>query len=431
MSISRFVLVVLICASPAILLWDGLVTQGIVAGIVALGLAITALVLRPGETGFLISIVRPLMVIAAVPALWIAIQALPLGILAHPIWTSAAQALRSGVPGAISIDPGSTVIALGQYLSMIAIALLSAAVAADRQRAESILFALTTAVAAIALLTLAHDLFLPGAWFTTSARPLAIDCAAVGTIVASAACIRTVDRAKRRHGGSPQSSGPRLAWTLLACGASIVICVAALLVDAPRESLFATGLGLLALASVSIIRRFEFGPLGIAGITLPILGAAILLVAAQPLASGLSVTLAFAEPSSHPLVALNQRMLDDAPLVGTGAGTLAALAPVYREMNDPPAGAAATAAASFTTELGRPMLWLIVAVTAGAIVTLLRASLRRGRDAFYPAMGASCLITQLFLGFTNAGLLGTATSLIMASALGLSFAQSKSRTAHQ
>ena len=123
MSISRFVLVVLICASPAILLWDELITQGIVAGIVALGLAITALVLRPGETGFLISIVRPLIVIAAVPALWIAIQALPFGILAHPIWNSAAQALQSRIIGAISIDPGSTAIALGQYLSMIAIAL--------------------------------------------------------------------------------------------------------------------------------------------------------------------------------------------------------------------------------------------------------------------------------------------------------------------
>ena len=430
MSISRFVLVVLICASPAILLWDGLITQGIVAGIVALGLAITALVLRPGETGFLISIVRPLIVIAAVPALWIAIQALPLGILAHPIWNSAAQALQNRILGAISIDPGSTAIALGQYLSMIAIALLSAAVAADRQRAESILFALTTAVATIALLMLAHDLVFPGAWFAASARPLAIDCAAVGTIVASAACIRTVERAKTRQSG-PQQSVPRLAWTLIACGASVVICAAALLIDATRELLFATGLGLLALASVNVIRRFELGLLGIAGIIVPILGGAILLVAAQPVAHDLSVTLAFAEPSAHPLVALNQRMLDDAPLVGTGAGTLAALAPVYREMDDPPAGSAATTAGSFAIELGRPMLWLIVAVTVGAIVALLRASLRRGRDSFYPAMGASCLITQLLLGFTNAGLLGTATSLIMASALGLSFAQSKSRTVHR
>ena len=33
MSIARFILVALICASPAILLWDGLIVQGVVAGI--------------------------------------------------------------------------------------------------------------------------------------------------------------------------------------------------------------------------------------------------------------------------------------------------------------------------------------------------------------------------------------------------------------
>ena len=430
MSISRLILVILICASPAILLWDGLVTHGIVAGIVALGLAITARALRPGETGFLISVIRPLIVITAVPALWIVIQALPLGILAHPIWSSAAQALQSRIIGAVSIDPGSTTIALGQYLSMVAVALLSAAVAVDRQRAESILFALTTAVASVALLMLAHDLFIPGAWFAASAWSSAIDCVAIGTIVASAACIRTIERAEARQ-RSPQRSVSRLAWTLIACGAAGLICAAALLLDATRELLFATGLGLLALASVNVIRRFELGLLGITGIIVPVLGAVILLVAAQPVERSLNVTLAFAGPLSHPLVALNQRMLDDAPLVGTGAGTLAALAPVYREMGDPPAGSAATTAASFAIELGRPMLWLIVAVTVGVIVMLLRASLRRRRNSFYPAMGGSCLITLLLLAFTDAGILGTVTELIIAAVLGLAFVQSHSRTAQQ
>jgi uncharacterized membrane protein YjjP (DUF1212 family) len=122
-------------------------------------------------------------------------------------------------------------------------------------------------------------------------------------------------------------------------------------------------------------------------------------------------------------------MLDDAPVVGTGAGTFAAVAPIYREMDDPASGSvAATAAGTFAIELGQPMLWLITATTVGFILMLLRASLQRGRDSFYPAMGGSCLITLLLLAFTNAGLLGTATSLIAAAVLGLGFAQSKSRT---
>ena len=74
------------------------------------------------------------------------------------------------------------------------------------------------------------------------------------------------------------------------------------------------------------------------------------------------------------------------------------------------------------------MLWLTVAATVAFIIMLLRASLQRGRDLFYPAMGGGCLITLLLLAFTNAGLLGAATGLIVAATLGLAFAQSQSRT---
>ena len=59
---------------------------------------------------------------------------------------------------------------------------------------------------------------------------------------------------------------------------------------------------------------------------------------------------------------MNERMLEDAPLLGTGAGTFAALAPIYREMDDQSySSTASTAAAAFAIELGRPLLWLIAA----------------------------------------------------------------------
>jgi hypothetical protein len=50
-------------------------------------------------------------------------------------------------------------------------------------------------------------------------------------------------------------------------------------------------------------------------------------------------------------------------------------------------------------------------------------------DSFYPAMAGAALITRLLLAFTNAGSLGNATGLIAAMAVGLGFAESKSRTA--
>jgi hypothetical protein len=417
----RLILVALICASPVILLWDGLIMQGLVAGVVSVALTITARTLRPGETEFLISIVRPLVVVAAIPALWVLVQVLPLGVLAHPIWKSAETALGHPVAGTISVDPGASVIALGQYLSMIAVTFLSAAVAVDRERAEWILFALTTAVTTIALISLTHDLFVP-------ARVQAIDCVGMGTIIVCAACIRTIERYETRR-SNPQRSVPALLWTFVACSAALAICIAAVMLGATREVLVATGYGILAMAYVSIVRRFALGAIGSTALVAPALGAAMILLAYHPAERGTSVPLAFTGTSAPSLIALSERVLYDAPLVGTGAGTFTAIAPIYRQIDDPsPGSAAATAAAAWAIELGKPMFWLITVATAGSVFILLRASSQRGRDSFYPAMGGSCLITLLLLSFNNAGLFGTASSSIAAAVIGLAIAQSKSRT---
>jgi hypothetical protein len=422
-------LATLICMSPVILLWDGLIVQGLIAGIVAVALAITARALRPGETGFLVSIVRPLAVIAAVPALWVLIQVLPLSVLAHPIWKSAETVLGHPLAGTISVDPGASVIALGQYLSIVGVVFLSAAVAVDRQRAEWILFALTAAVVAIALITRTHELLFPEVRLGTFGRAQAIDCVSMGTIIAGTACIRTIERYETRR-SSPQRSVPVLLWTFVACSAALTICGAVEMFGATREIIIATAYGMFALLCISLVRRFALGAVGTAAIAAPALGAAILLLAYHPVEHGTSVPLAFTAASDPSLIALSERVLHDAPLVGTGAGTFTAVAPIYRQIDDPPPGStAATAAAVFAIELGKPMFWLITVAAMGSIVILLRASLQRGRDSFYPAMGGSCLITLLLLSFNNAGLFGTASSLIAAAMIGLAIAQSKSRTA--
>src|SRR6516162_2297410 len=230
----RFILVALICAAPVMLLWDGLIMQGLLAGMIAVALGITAQTLRPGETEFLVSIFRPLAAVGAVPAVWVVIQLLPLRLLAHPIWKSAETALGHPVAGTISVDPGASIIALGQYLSIVGVALLSAAVAVDRQRAEWILFALTAAGVGLALI-----LFFPGAQFSTFARAQAIDCVSMGTIIAGTACIRTIERYETRR-SSPPRSVPVLLWTFVACSTALMICCAVELFGATREILIAT-----------------------------------------------------------------------------------------------------------------------------------------------------------------------------------------------
>ena len=423
MSITRFILVALICASPVILLWDGLVVQGVVAGIVAVALAITGRTLRPGETEFLVSTIRPVAAVAAVPALWVLIQALPLGAIVHPIWTSLETALGRPVTGSISIDPGASVIALGQYLSLAAIGFVSAAVAVDRHRAEWILFALAGATAANALILLLHGLFYSGGDFVPFLHAQAIDCAGIGVVVAGAACVRTLERYETRH-ADPSRSLPVLLSSFAASSAALAICAAALALAGTREVVFATGCGIALFAYMMLTRRFGLGAWGATALAALVIGVGILLLGTRPPERGKSFLLDFAAAPT----AISERVLGDAPVMGTGAGTFAALAPIYHQIDDPPfRSVASTAAATLAIELGKPMLWLVSAATVVAIIALLRASLQRGRDSFYPAMGGSCLITLLLLAFVNAGLLAAPASLIAAATLGLAFAQSKSR----
>src|SRR5258708_34170443 len=86
--------------------------------------------LRQGEAGFLLTVIRPIAGLAIIPAVWMLFQTIPLNTgLAHPIWLSAEQALGYRISGSISVNPGATLLALSQYLSMLAVLLLGAALA--------------------------------------------------------------------------------------------------------------------------------------------------------------------------------------------------------------------------------------------------------------------------------------------------------------
>jgi len=54
---------------------------------------------------------------------------------------------------------------------------------------------------------------------------------------------------------------------------------------------------------------------------------------------------------------------------------------------------------------------------------MLRGALRRGRDSFYPALGAGCLVALLIRGFADASIFAQAVSIIAAAPVGLALAQ--------
>jgi len=405
--------------------------RGILAGVAAVGIAIVSRTMRPVETQFFLSFAKRAAMLVAIPALWMLIQVLPIPFLAHPIWASAETAIGHPIRGAISIDIGASVMALGFFLTIVAVGFWSAAVAVDRQRAEWILFSLMAATALVGVTVATTKHFaLP---VKTSAFEWAqgIDCVAMGVLIAAAAGIRTLERYETRR-ASPNRSVSALLRTFAACGVALATCIVVLIISAPVGTLVATGFGVVALVSVVLIRRLGLGPWGIAAIALPAIAFAGFLAASEPRLRTENFTLAFDAEAPASLISMSQRILDDAPLRGTGTGTFAAIAPIYRDVEDQTAiFTVPTAAAAIAIELGRPMLWLIVATAASSIFVLLRASLRRGRDSFYPMAGASCLITLLILSFMNSGALGTAIALIGAATVGLALAQSKSRSVRE
>ena len=89
---------------------------------------------------------------------------------------------------------------------------------------------------------------------------------------------------------------------------------------------------------------------------------------------------------------------------------------------------ASTAVAKIAIELGPPVVWMVVVATLLATAVLLRGALKRGRNSFYPALGAGCLLALLLRAFADAEIFAQSVSIIAAGTIGLALAQSTGRT---
>jgi hypothetical protein len=432
MPAALILLLLLLGIAPAALVLPGPMVSGAGAAIAAAAVMVIGATLRPHDAGILMRLLRPALIIAALPAIWMLLQVLParpLG-LANPIWESAEGALGLRLHGSISIDPGATVLALAHYLVAIAVLVAAAAIALDRQRARLLLVALAATTAAAAVLMLLHDLTglvrfdRDGDSAIADAATTAV---ALGAIVAAAAAIRSFERHETRR---MKSRAPRLALArVMAPGlAALALSLAALMIHADGDVLLAVALGLAALVAEALIRRLGSGRSSYAAFAALAAVVAIVTVVLRSGPPGADPRLALADEASSGLIAITQRLLADATAVGSGAGTFAAMLPVYRDGRDvgtvasPP-----TAAAAVVAELGRPAFWLALAAALGLAALLIRGALRRGRDSFYPAAGAACLVTGSLLAFHDAGMASMTAAILLPAILGLALAQSRSR----
>lgn len=421
-----------VLGSPLFLFFDGPIAYGVVAAIAAMLVAIVGLRVRPGEAAFLTSLILPVAIAALIPALVIAIQLIPLNSMdiANPIWQSASAALARQILGSITVDPGATLISLVRYISVVALALVAAAVGVDRHRAYWLLWALTTSSTLVALLILAMRF--GGLKFLNieDGAPLiaaASDYAGLGVILAIATTLSTLDRTNATSPIHDKSQYFRVLFVM--CLVSFVMCCLAVFTSATREAYFALACGIATLVLATIMRRFRFDVWGYSAIISIAVIIGIAVLALRPNERMVDLTVAFANSPQTPMVVLTQRILAETSWLGTGAGTFATILPIYRDIDELTAGnTAPTAAAAIAIEMGRPFLWACVAGGIALAIMLLRGAASRGRDSFYSAAGASCVVVFTIFLFNNNGVLGTSILVIMAAIIGLAIAQSKGRS---
>jgi hypothetical protein len=385
--------------------------------------------LRPGEATHVGKIIRPVAIMAAVPALWMIVQILPVPLSwSHPIWTSAQAALDEQISGRMSIDPGATVIALFQYLTGIAALGVAAAATIDRRRAEQLLMWLVFVTTLLASLRLAHVLGIYPAIgeFGGDTSAAMQTSSALGPIIAAAALIWAVERYETR--GASATGYARTLVSFVFPFVCFVPCCCALVVTTTPPVLFASACGLATVVGIVAVRRLGLGGIASASMAILAIVIAVTIAAGWTGKSGNSFLLRYAASPAPEIVASTERMLADTGWAGVGAGNYSALLPIYRDINEPAADRAPTTAAAIAIELGRPALWVIMAFAAILVAFLLGGALRRGRDSFYSIAATGCVVTLAIQAFVDASVLTTSAALLGGAIVGLGFAQSVSRT---
>jgi hypothetical protein len=425
----------LIGISPALLVVDGPMIHALLVAYAAVAVALVGALIRPGEAGHLASVIRPIAIIAAILAVWLIVQMIPVPIKswAHPIWAGAETALGTPIASGITIDPGATLVAICRYFSAIAILFVATAVTIDRMRAERVLFWLVGATTLAAVVQIIHGLvafkFLDEAT-DVGIRASTTALCALGVIMAAAAAIRAIERYETRR---TEIDVPftEFAIALSLALVAFAVCSLSLAIFSPAPVTFVAASGLATLSILMGVRRLGFGVWAGDTIAAIAIGVAITIaIAIAELHAGAGdAMLRYASYSQSSLISMTQRIIADTGWPGTGAGTFEALLPIYGDSSTVTVGMPApTTAAQIAIELGRPALWAILIMTIVVLFLLLRGALQRGRDSFYPAAGAGCIVVLTLEAFCDASLLGTTVLICTVAALGLGVAQRVSRT---
>lgn len=374
-------------------------------------------------------LLRPLLVLTLLaPAIWMALQLVPIPVrgLGNPIWAAASVALNEPLAERLTVDIRATMLAATHYSAVVALALLSAVVALDRQRAAQLLEALALTTTFVCTYSIWRYI---GGMDASSPNESALTAtngavpAVLGLVLCAAMVVRTIDQIRRVRKPSGFAPAPitKLSLALLA----MLTCLVAILVRSSSSIAIAALLGTGLLFTVFAIRKWFYRIWGMAGV---LATAAVVFLASLtfvPMKKNTDLTIAVSM-QDH---AATERMLQDTGLAGSGAGAYAILLPIHRDMGTMALRERPTAAAAIAIEMGRTFLAGLSIVIVLAAATLFSRSLLRGYDYVYAASGAAASVSIAVLALVEDGILDFGASLLAAALYGLAFAQSPPSTA--
>jgi hypothetical protein len=235
--------------------------------------------------------------------------------------------------------------------------------------------------------------------------------------------VRIAERHETQARGRPQPLRTYAGQMLLGT-AGVLLCLIALITSATYDILIATAFGLMVVGVVVLIRRLSLGRWTAATVCAAVLvawgGAVALRFAATPSVSPL---FRLASPPSAEAGAAAARMMADANWAGSGVGSYPALAAIYRDAAGTPFETAINTISSMLLEWGRGGLVIALVLLLQLLVVLVRGALSRGRDSFYAASAAGCLVTAFCEAFCDASFTDLTVQMIAAIVVGLGLSQ--------
>nr|WP_157872655.1 hypothetical protein [Bradyrhizobium sp. ORS 278] len=404
----------LICVSPGL----GLVSEALAVGISAVTSAAAliwiALAIRPRELAFVSQIGMAFLAAASLLPIWMAFQTLPLGVLAHPVWLQAADALQHPLNGSVTIDAGLTVRTILICLAGLCVAIVAAAIAVDSRRA-SWLAGATLASGIAHGVTTSLEIALARAGNEPAMSPL-VPLLIIQVGVADALEVL----------GTRKSTIRALALPAAAVASSLLL----LGFIARDRALVAALAGLFIVSLVWAFKRFRAPAFAAAATAASLIGlAAFTMVALRPNPE-LPLVIGFADQQDGNLQR-SLAVLADAPALGTGAGTLAALLPTYSESSTESRVALSTAAAGFVVEFGKFAALVFAAGLMVLVGIFFLGALDRGRDWFYCAAAGGGLVALMVGSFRMPTMFSTSDVFVLGTVLGCAISQRVSRTRSQ